>query len=530
MTTSLSLARQLAVHHAPQSRAALAAYLQLHMGLHLPLAPVCPHHQTPLDYLAYAFFEGRADGPLIGPTRGPDAPPADLVVWACRGGGKTQLAAAATLLDLLFKPGIQIRILGGSLEQSEKMYAYLRQLIARGFAKHLAGTATHKRLVFTNGSRVEVLAQSESAVRGQRVQRLRCDEVELFDPAIWQAAQLTTRSLERPMPGENGTTVPQIRASIEAISTFHIPGGLMDELIGPCAAASEIVAAPPALSPGMPHPARRVLAWCIWDVIARCGPERACADCPLHEDCQGRARRAEGFVPVADVLAMHARVARQTWESEMLCLRPKEQFAVFPRFDAARHISATPPNFSAGGMPSERWICGIDPGLRTFVCLWLQLFDARTPHFYVAREFVSHGRTLGQNIAALLEESHRLLDPARLEVVYCDAAGAQRNSHTGSSDVELLRQAGLPVRYAPQRIEQGLQQIDALLTPADPHAPAHLTIHPSCTRLLAAFQHYRRDSSGRPLKDDIHDHLIDALRYAITGVLGVGDKVSWRRY
>ena len=42
-----------------------------------------------------------------------------------RGAGKTRLGAIATLLDLLHKPGINIRILAGSLEQSLRMWEHL---------------------------------------------------------------------------------------------------------------------------------------------------------------------------------------------------------------------------------------------------------------------------------------------------------------------------------------------------------------------------------------------------------------------
>ena len=35
------------------------------------------------------------------------------------------IGAVATLLDMLFKPGVQVRILAGSKEQSGKMYGYL---------------------------------------------------------------------------------------------------------------------------------------------------------------------------------------------------------------------------------------------------------------------------------------------------------------------------------------------------------------------------------------------------------------------
>ena len=148
-------------------------------------------HQTPLDYLAHSFLEGCGQDASAG---------GDAVIWACRGGGKTMLGAVATLLDLLFKPGIQVRILGGSFEQSEKMYGYLRSLVQRHFDHLLAAPPTHRRLVLKNGARVDVLAQSDRSVRGQRVQKLRCDEIELFDPGVWQAAQLTTRSLGGPFP------------------------------------------------------------------------------------------------------------------------------------------------------------------------------------------------------------------------------------------------------------------------------------------------------------------------------------------
>src|SRR3954467_12414035 len=95
----------------PGNRKELADWIAVFLRMQMPVRSVCGHHQTPLDYLAAAFFETGSGS--------------DSIVWACRGGGKTMVGAVATLLDLLFKPGIQVRILGGSFEQSEKMYGYL---------------------------------------------------------------------------------------------------------------------------------------------------------------------------------------------------------------------------------------------------------------------------------------------------------------------------------------------------------------------------------------------------------------------
>src|SRR5438067_3424875 len=87
----------------------LRAWVAENLRLHFPESGVCANHVSPFEYLRSAYFE----------------PSTDLVVWAPRGGGKTRLGAAATLLDLLHKPGISVRILGGSLDQSFHMWNHL---------------------------------------------------------------------------------------------------------------------------------------------------------------------------------------------------------------------------------------------------------------------------------------------------------------------------------------------------------------------------------------------------------------------
>ena len=56
------------------------------MGVRFPSKAICPHHDSPLEYLVASFIRQE-----------------DLLVWANRGGGKTMLAAAATLFDGLFR-------------------------------------------------------------------------------------------------------------------------------------------------------------------------------------------------------------------------------------------------------------------------------------------------------------------------------------------------------------------------------------------------------------------------------------------
>ena len=218
----------------PGGRRQLASYIEAFFGLRVPERRVCPGHCGPMDYLAWSVLgesqsqkskvksqkcklKGKSGGvgEILNPKfeilnnvrneeiqmfetgegeRGRDALGTDCLVWACRGGGKTLLGAVASLLDCLWQPGCSVRILGGSEEQSRRMYEYLTGALDRGFSSELAGTATKTGCKFANGSAVQVLAQSQASVRGHHVQRLRCDEVELFDPDVWEAAQLITQS------------------------------------------------------------------------------------------------------------------------------------------------------------------------------------------------------------------------------------------------------------------------------------------------------------------------------------------------
>jgi hypothetical protein len=437
----------------------LASWVELFTELKIPRQRVCPHHNSPFDYLRHTYFE---------PTR-------DCVVWAPRGGGKTRLAALATLLDLLHKPGCSVRILGGSKDQSMRMWEHLFPDLTRLAEDKLDNKSrSATRVALSNGSTAAVLTQSQRAVRGLRVQKLRCDEVELFKPEIWEAAQLVTKS----RPGASG--------AIEAISTFHQPWGLMSRIVE-SARARDV----------------KVYQWCTLDVLERCPPERPCEGCPLWDECKGIAKtKCAGFVSIDDAVAMKGRVSKSTWESEMLCLRPKIDGSVFPMFDPGLHVRAEIENASA----SE--IClAIDFGFAApFVCLWLRSFEDGTTH--AIDEYVQSGVQVERHIEQIQSRSRGSV--ARLS---CDPAGAGRNDQTAASNVALLRQHGFNVKFRKSRIVEGLELIRAALLPA--MGEPKLFFHPRCTRLIRAMQAYHFPPGGGelPEKDGVHDHLIDALRY-----------------
>lgn len=469
----------------PRTENQLHGYVRAVLGFDLPRKAMLAGHDAPFDYLVHSFFEDRL--------------PRDIVVWANRGGGKTQLGAIATLLDMLFKPGIQVRILGGSFEQSTKMYRYLKAMLESDalFVDLLSGSVTGKMVVLKNGSAVEVLSQSERAVRGQRVHKLRCDEVELFEDEIWQAAQMVTRS------GKCGRHF--VRGSIETVSTMHKPFGLMRSLVQQAEQTGQ-----------------RTIMWSVLDTLARCEPQRPCEPCPIQPWCEGRAKRNRGFIAIDDAIQQHHRVESATWKAEMLCEQPDRSDSVYPEFDRAVHVREFSPPLDA------QWVGGIDFGYRSpTAMLWaytLPIADDETM-LYVVDELVRTEHVVEQFIA---EAARR--DWPRPQWLGADPAGNQRNEQTGTSTISLWKNAGWPMRTRAISIEAGIIGVRRRLKRAD--GSVRLRIHPRCEKLIESLVTYHypphQPESTTPVKDG-SDHAADALRYLVINLdrTGWGAKMRW---
>lgn len=456
------------------TREDLHRWVRLFCNLDVPRTPARPGSSAPFDYLARAYFE----------------PASDQVVHACRGGGKTRLAAVATLLDLLHKPGLSVRILGGSLEQSTRMWEHLLPDLthaARELLQRRVGNA--RRITLANGSSCAVLTQSERCVRGLRVQKLRCDEIEVFSPAVWEAAQLITRSQSQGrrsnIGSETSTDAPLVHGAIDALSTLHVPFGLMHRVIEQ------------AQENGVP-----VVRWNLIDVLEPCPPERECAGCPLLAECGGVAKtRTSGYVRIDDAIRMKQRVSLETWKNEMLCERPRVKDAVFASFDPSVHVRET---LEMSGATTS---LAIDFGIGApFVCLWIQTDARRT---FVIDEHVMPNRRIDEHVAEIRRRGWPT--PTHID---CDPAGAARNDQTGISNVQQLRRAGFVVQHRPSEIDDGIEQIRTALRPAS--GEPTLFIHPRCRQLirsLTCLTYIRQRLRYVPLKDGENDHAADALRY-----------------
>ena len=471
----------------PTTPQQLRRFVEAGFGLRLPTPRIGEDVGGPFEYLADSYFDR----------------PGDAVVWANRGGGKTMLGAAATLLDLIFKPGIQVRILGGSMQQAEKMYEHLRLLLDQPLLREgggvLAAAATQRRVVLQNGSKVELLACSQRSVRGTRVQVLRCDEVEVMDREVWNAAQMVTRSArcgDRIVPGR-----------IEALSTMHEVGGLMSELTG-----SD----------------RRLYRWNAMDVVGRCPPAMSCEGCKVWDDCRGMAKQATGHLPVQDLIAQRIRLGDGLWDAEMMCKRPVTRSAVYPKFDPDDFVDDAEP----WRMPVEGvWYGGMDFGLRNeTVVLWAWAMS-RGPSaiLNLTGEYIAKERIVSDNLSAAnaVAQEHGLPVLEKLDALSVDPAGKQRSSQTGLSEVDVLRAAGCTVRTPRAPVRLG---IEAVLRRMD---HGLLRIHPRCTGLIKALQTYRYDpkrpNTENPLKEGA-DHACDALRYLILSFDRGSERVRKRGY
>jgi hypothetical protein len=524
----------------PKDAAELRAWIEANLGLQLVNQPLLATSRAPMDYVVHAFFAG------VSASRHEPAAHAgaiDSVVWAHRGGGKTFLGALATVLDMVFRPGIEVRILGGSMEQSKRMHAHLRAF----FSEHspnaapfheLVAKVNEKGLVLANGSRVELLAQSERSVRGTRVQRLRCDEVDLFRSDVWEAAQLVTRSKQC---GEF-----YVRASVECLSTMHNPSGVMDRVVQECAKGS-----------------RSLFRWGVVDSLERCGDEYACSSqetagekdavelpvietksCVLLPECAGRAKHEStcGHVSVGDAVMMKQRVALRTWKSEMLCERPKREGVVLEEFDVDAHVVKGAPwddalaEHAAKGEPAElAWVYGMDFGFRAptvalvGVALRLRreegakrkgstdLAQRGVSTLWIVDEWVKERMVLSEHIAAI---TSGLGAWPPCEWIGVDPAGHSTNDQTGKSAVGAMKEAGLKVRTTRTTVEDGLDQLRARLVPADASSMPRLFVHERCAHLIESMQNYRYGEGEQrhvPQKDG-HDHAVDALRYLVSNL------------
>ena len=103
-----------------------------------------------------------------------------------------------------------------------------------------------------------------------------------------------------------------------------------------------------------------------------------------------------------------------------------------------------------------------------------------------------------------------------------DPAGINKQSQSGLGDIEIFRKFGITIRSVKDRvsrdIEAGISHVRGFVENAEGDRFIHISA--KCVNLCKDFENYRypehkegSDLRKLPIKDGIHDHTMDALRY-----------------
>lgn len=324
--------------HGPQNDDQLHAWIKQNVGINIPRNPVCEGHVAPFTFVSDAYFERHGAA----------------VVMANRGGSKTFSVALLHLLNSKFKPGTESATVGAIEQQALRCYMHVQKLLVKEGRvnnpeenKDIASSIMRETR-WKNGSRLEVLPGTMSAVNGPHPQKVHADEVELMDPDVYQESRNMSLS-------SNG-----IRAQDWITSTRKGPYGQMQQIL------NEITEARGA---GVPPP-YDLYVWCIFEAAARV-PNCQVANpdipmpCNCHEIvkgrwengglrtfkdvCQGRLARSDGWIPLEDLHKTFRLDSQPVWEAQQECLKPSTEGLVIPQFAIERHgIRGWEPNPEIG--------------------------------------------------------------------------------------------------------------------------------------------------------------------------------------
>ncbi|MCE7937058.1 MAG: hypothetical protein DYG90_00360 [Chloroflexi bacterium CFX6] len=200
----------------PQTDDELHAWVARYLSVTIPRRACCDGHRAPFDAFADAYF-----------ARHP------MTVWkASRGfGGKSMMLAVLALTEAATL-GAEVRVLGGSADQSENVVRYTDDMVDspafpapllkpeshHRFGRRVSGL-TKSRVSLATGGSLLATAASTRAARGPHPSRLRIDEADELSVTIFNAALGQTMA-KRGVPAQTVVS-----------STHHYPDATMTEVL-----------------------------------------------------------------------------------------------------------------------------------------------------------------------------------------------------------------------------------------------------------------------------------------------------------
>jgi hypothetical protein len=186
---------------------------------------------------------------------------------------------------------------------------------------------------------------------------------------------------------------------------------------------------------------------------------------------------------------------------------------VYAEFQQRSHVLLEPYQVQPG-LPVYR---SVDFGFYHPVLLYFQkTVDDRV---VICDEWIGERATLQDLIAAIrTRDAAHGISEREVEWTSCDPAG-HSPGESGVSPIERLKQAGIKVRARGSRIEEGVDLVREMLR--DREGGPGLIASPLAARTIDDFHGYRLTEDGTsPLKDNLHDHTMDAVRYFVVNFVG----------
>lgn len=292
----------------PRDDDELHSWILNNLGINIPRVAACDGHQAPFDFLADLFFE-RTQSALL---------------MANRGGSKTFLVALLHLINSLFKPGVESATVGAIEMQARRAYMHLQKLLEKHGSDQIAA-AIMSETRFKNGSRVEILPGTISAVNGPHPHKVHADEVELMDPEVFDES--------RNMSQGGRINGEYVKAQDIITSTRKRGHGPMQKLLDEINEAELDGKEPPY----------KLYQWCCFESAARvdncqCAYPEIENHCPcddvvkgrwengqprtLKDVCRGRMAKSDGWVPLNDVINTFTKTSKGIWEAQQECIKP----------------------------------------------------------------------------------------------------------------------------------------------------------------------------------------------------------------
>lgn len=404
----------------------------------------------------------------------------DYTVWASRAGSKSYLAGLITWTESSSFPNLETTILGGSLEQSEKVYKALASFWdLTGLQEEFLSTEPTRRLsLWRNGSAATVLTASSRSVRGPHPQRLILDEIDEMTPDVYHAALSQTQSRA------------DVRAGVGKFSTNHRYGGVMDEAVEQATLAHQ-----------------PFYKWCIWDVMEPCVDYR-CSTCPVSRFCPGEhMKNADGYYKVHDFAQKLSVLNLSTLRIEWFCEKVGRADLVYgDQYDEALHAPSNLPYFSE----ARPAYLSIDWGGAVFTIGVWQLFDIG---WVRVCELYEVGTT-----------NQRLIQKAKTQPWWKNVRAAVADPARD----DLIREwkdAGIPIIPAKNDVAEGIEAVRNALRPVVGRPKFYINqLCKDWRREVASY----REKGGKPVKEA--DHAMDETRYFVMWMIATKPKRAGKVY